>query len=83
MQERHIEGFQLKVARQLVQQIEANVHAAFVCKTYFASHAWIKVGFSGPHVCPVLPFIRLSLPMSYPSLPLKLVQCGVSLLTLV
>lgn len=33
----------LRESRQLVQQICANVHAAFVCKSYFISHAWMKV----------------------------------------
>ena len=61
-QEQRIEGFQLKVARQLAQEIEANMHAAFVCKTYFVSHAWMKVGFPRPHTCLSCPLSALACP---------------------
>ena len=36
-------GLELKESRRVMQQMGANVAAAFACKFYFVSHAWSKV----------------------------------------
>ena len=47
---------QLESGAKLVQQMNANVHAAFVCKAYYTSQIWMKVKpFSGPIIPPFCP----------------------------